>query len=166
MTHRIAVIAGDGIGKEVMPEGLRALDRYAVRCGGGHNHRTGLYDGIMIKDNHIEAVGGIKEAVSLAKAGHHLARIEVEVENFRDLEEALEAKADIIMLDNMSIADMTEAVKIVSGRVALEASGNVSLENVREIAETGVDFGRDLAAEVVERGLRGLLCLVCHDGLL
>jgi nicotinate-nucleotide pyrophosphorylase (carboxylating) len=108
--------------------------------GGGVNHRYGLFDGILIKDNHIEAVGGIKEAVSLARAGQHLARIEVEVETFKDLEEALEAKADIIMLDNMSIADMTEAVRIVNGRVALEASGNVTLDNVREIAETGVDM--------------------------
>jgi len=120
--------------------GLRALEKYAVRMGGGRNHRFGLYDGVLIKDNHIEAVGGIKEAVSLAKAGHHLARIEVEVENLKDLEEALNAKADIIMLDNMSIADMTEAVRIVNGRVALEASGNVTLDNVREIAETGVDM--------------------------
>jgi len=118
----------------------RFMEKYAVRMGGGINHRYGLFDGILIKDNHIEAVGGIKEAVSLAKAGHHLARIEVEVENFKDLEDALEANADIIMLDNMSIADMTEAVKIVNGRVALEASGNVTLDNVREIAETGVDM--------------------------
>jgi nicotinate-nucleotide pyrophosphorylase (carboxylating) len=116
------------------------MEKYAVRMGGGVNHRFGLFDGILIKDNHIEAVGGIREAVSLAKSGHHLARIEVEVENLKDLEEALDAKADIIMLDNMSIADMTEAVRIVNGRVALEASGNVTLDNVREIAETGVDM--------------------------
>ncbi len=118
----------------------RFMEKYAVRMGGGVNHRFGLFDGILIKDNHIEAVGGIKEAVRLAKAGHHLARIEVEVENIKDLEDALETRADVIMLDNMSTADMSEAVKIVNGRVALEASGNVTLENVREIAETGVDM--------------------------
>ena len=118
----------------------RFMEKYAVRMGGGVNHRFGLFDGILIKDNHIEAVGGIREAVSLANSGHHLARIEVEVENLKDLEEVLDAKADIIMLDNMSIADMTEAVRIVNGRVALEASGNVTLDNVREIAETGVDM--------------------------
>jgi len=119
---------------------LRFMEKYAVRMGGGVNHRFGLYDGILIKDNHIEAVGGIREAVSLAKSGHHLAKIEVEVENLKELEEALDAKADIIMLDNMPIQDMAEAVKITNGRVILEASGNVMLENVRQIAETGVDL--------------------------
>ena len=118
----------------------RFIEKYAVRMGGGVNHRFGLFDGILIKDNHIEAVGGIDKAVMLARAAHHLARIEVEVENLKDLQEALESRADIIMLDNMSIPDMTEAVKIVGGQVALEASGNVSLSNVREIAETGVDM--------------------------
>jgi nicotinate-nucleotide pyrophosphorylase (carboxylating) len=118
----------------------RFMEKYAVRMGGGVNHRFGLFDGILIKDNHIEAVGGIREAVGLAKAGHHLAKIEVEVENLKDLDEALESKADIIMLDNMSVQDMTEAVRIVGGRVTLEASGNVTLSNVREIAETGIDM--------------------------
>jgi nicotinate-nucleotide pyrophosphorylase (carboxylating) len=118
----------------------RFMEKYAVRMGGGVNHRFGLFDGILIKDNHIEAVGGIREAVLLAKSGHHLAKIEVEVENLKDLEEALAAKADIIMLDNMSIQDMAEAVKIIGGRVTLEASGNVTLDNVRQIAETGVDM--------------------------
>lgn len=118
----------------------RFMEKYAVRMGGGVNHRFGLFDGILIKDNHIEAVGGIREAVALAKSGHHLAKIEVEVENLKDLEEALAAKADIIMLDNMSIQDMAEAVKITDGRVALEASGNVTLDNVRQVAETGVDM--------------------------
>jgi nicotinate-nucleotide pyrophosphorylase (carboxylating) len=118
----------------------RFMEKYSVRMGGGVNHRYGLFDGILIKDNHIEAVGGIKKAVALAKTGHHLARIEVEVENLKELEEALETKADIIMLDNMSIQDMTEAVRLVNSRVALEASGNVNLANVREIAETGVDM--------------------------
>jgi len=119
---------------------LRFMEKYAVRMGGGVNHRFGLYDGILIKDNHIEVAGGIREAVSLAKSGHHLAKIEVEVENLKELEEALDAKADIIMLDNMPIQDMAEAVKITNGRVILEASGNVMLENVRQIAETGVDL--------------------------
>jgi len=118
----------------------RFMEKYAVRMGGGVNHRYGLFDGILIKDNHIEAVGGISEAVALAKGGHHLAKIEVEVENLNDLQEALDSRADIIMLDNMSVQDMAEAVRVVGGRVALEASGNVSLSNVREIAETGVDM--------------------------
>jgi len=119
---------------------LRFMEKYAVRMGGGVNHRFGLFDGILIKDNHIEAVGSITKAISLAKAGHHLAKIEVEVENLNDLQEASEAGADIIMLDNMSADDMREAVKIVKKRIPLEASGNVSLNNVREIAETGVDL--------------------------
>jgi len=118
----------------------RFMEKYAVRMGGGVNHRFGLFDGILIKDNHIEAVGGIREAVSLAKSGHHLAKIEVEVENLKELEEALDAKADIIMLDNMTIEDMAKAVKITGGRVILEASGNVMLDTVRQIAETGVDM--------------------------
>jgi nicotinate-nucleotide pyrophosphorylase (carboxylating) len=119
---------------------LRFMEKYAVRMGGGVNHRFGLFDGILIKDNHIEAVGSITKAVSLAKKGHHLAKIEVEVENLKDLREALEANADVIMLDNMSASDMHEAVKIVQKQALLEASGNVSLDNVREIAETGVDL--------------------------
>ncbi|OIP59262.1 MAG: nicotinate-nucleotide diphosphorylase (carboxylating) [Nitrospirae bacterium CG_4_10_14_0_8_um_filter_41_23] len=118
----------------------RFLEKYAVRMGGGSNHRFGLFDGILIKDNHIEAVGSIKEAVKLAKGGHHLARIEVEVENLHDLNEAIEAGADIVMLDNMSVSDIKEAVKISNGRVIIEASGGIKLENVRDIAETGVDL--------------------------
>ncbi len=119
---------------------MRFMEKYAVKMGGGENHRFGLFDGILIKDNHIEAVGSIAKAISLAKAGHHLLKIEVEVENLNDLQEAFEAGADIIMLDNMSEGDMREAVKIVQKRIPLEASGNVSLNNVREIAETGVDM--------------------------
>lgn len=118
----------------------RFMEKYAVRMGGGMNHRFGLFDGILIKDNHIEEVGGIREAVSLAKAGHHLARIEVEVENLKELQEAIEAGADIVMLDNMTARDMAEAVRFVNGRVTVEASGNVTLSSVREIAETGVDL--------------------------
>ncbi len=118
----------------------RVMEKYAVRMGGGVNHRFGLFDGILIKDNHIEAVGSIAEAVTLARAGQYLAKIEVEVENLKELQEALEAGADIIMLDNMSVSDMAEAVRLAAGRVKLEASGNVDLQNVREIAETGVDM--------------------------
>ncbi|MFH1015227.1 MAG: carboxylating nicotinate-nucleotide diphosphorylase [Nitrospirota bacterium] len=123
--------------------GLRFMEKYAVRLGGGNNHRFGLFDGILIKDNHIEAVGSITEALRLASEGHHLAKIEVEVENLNDLKEAVEGGADIVMLDNMSIQDMKEAVNIVRTSkkdVTLEASGNVSLDNVREVAETGVDL--------------------------
>jgi len=119
---------------------LRFMEKYSVRTGGGVNHRFGLFDAILIKDNHIEAVGSITKAVELAKAGYHLAKIEVEVENLNDLQEAVEAGADVIMLDNMSINDMKKAVNIVQKRIPLEASGNVSLQNVREIAETGVDL--------------------------
>ncbi|MBI3377995.1 MAG: carboxylating nicotinate-nucleotide diphosphorylase [Nitrospirae bacterium] len=123
--------------------GLRFMEKYAVRVGGGNNHRFGLFDGILIKDNHIEAVGSITEALRLASEGHHLAKIEVEVENLNDLKEAVEGGSDIVMLDNMSVQDMKEAVNIVRSSkkdVILEASGNVSLENVREVAETGVDL--------------------------
>lgn len=118
----------------------RFMDKYAVRMGGGMNHRFGLFDGILIKDNHIEAVGNIKEAIKLAKAGHHLAKIEVEVENLKDLKEAIDAGADIVMLDNMSVSDIKKAVSITRGRVIIEASGNVTLKNVRAIAEAGVDM--------------------------
>lgn len=118
----------------------RFMEKYAVRIGGGSNHRFGLFDGILIKDNHIEAVGSIKEAVRIAKSSHHLVKIEVEVENLHDLKGAIKAGADIVMLDNMTVKDMREAVKIAKGRVILEASGNIRLENVREIAETGVDL--------------------------
>ena len=118
----------------------RFMEKYAVRMGGGGNHRFGLFDGILIKDNHIEAVGSIKEAVKLAKSSYRLAKIEVEVENLYDLKEAIKAGADIVMLDNMSVSDIKEAVKISNGRVLLEASGGVKLENVRDIAEAGVDL--------------------------
>lgn len=118
----------------------RFMEKYAVRTGGGHNHRFGLFDGILIKDNHIKAVGNIREAVQRAKKSHHLTKIEVEVGNLDELNEAIEAGADVVMLDNMAIPDMREAVKISKSRVLLEASGSVNLENVRDIAETGVDF--------------------------
>lgn len=120
---------------------MRIFEKYAVKVGGGTNHRFGLNDGVMIKDNHIEAAGGIKNAVSLARKNSPFVRkIEVEVESIDQLKEALEAKADIIMLDNMDIKTLKEAVKLIDNRVEVEASGNVTLDNIREIAKTGVNF--------------------------
>jgi nicotinate-nucleotide pyrophosphorylase (carboxylating) len=120
--------------------GMRFMEKYAVRKGGGYNHRFGLFDGILIKNNHITAVGSVSEAVKRAKEAHHLAKIEIEVETLQDLVQAVEAGADIVMLDNMSVSDMRKAVQIVQGRVLLEASGGINLDNVREIADTGVDI--------------------------
>lgn len=121
--------------------GLRYLDKYAVRMGGGYNHRFGLYDGILIKDNHIVAAGGISRAIERVRmTTPHTLKVEVEAKNLAEVEEALKSGADIIMLDNMTVADMRKAVALVQGKIPLEASGNVTLENVREIAETGVDF--------------------------
>lgn len=120
--------------------GLRYLEKYAVRIGGGHNHRYGLSDGILIKDNHIDISGGISEAVRRARAAHHLLKIEVEVRNIDELEEAISAGADVVMLDNMTIEEMKRAVAFAKGRVIIEASGSVSLSSVRSIAETGVDI--------------------------
>jgi nicotinate-nucleotide pyrophosphorylase (carboxylating) len=121
--------------------GLRMLEKYAVRVGGGINHRTGLYDGVLIKENHIAAAGGIAEAVRRARAYiPHTMKIEVETENLAEVVEALEAGADIIMLDNMGLPAMAEAVSLIGGRALVEASGGVSLETVRSIAETGVDI--------------------------
>jgi len=121
--------------------GLRILDKYAVRIGGGANHRFGLSNAVLIKDNHIEAAGGIGTAVArVRQRASHTLKIEVEVKNFQELNEAIQAGVDIIMLDNMSVPDMREAVLHVNGRIPLEASGNVTLATVRQIAETGVDF--------------------------
>ncbi len=121
--------------------GLRCIDKYAVKIGGGTNHRYGLYDGVLIKDNHIAAAGGISKAIARVR-GHipHTLKVEVEVKNLKEVEEALISGADVIMLDNMTNEDMKKAVAIVNGKVPLEASGNVTLANVRKIAETGVDF--------------------------
>ncbi len=120
---------------------LRMFEKYAVRCGGGFNHRTGLSDGILIKDNHIIAAGGITEAISRAKAQvAHTLKIEVEIKSLDQLKEALDAKADIIMLDNFSLEDMKEAVKRVNGIALLEASGGINETTVKAIAETGVDI--------------------------
>jgi nicotinate-nucleotide pyrophosphorylase (carboxylating) len=121
--------------------GLRILDKYAVRVGGGVNHRTGLYDGVLIKENHITAAGGIGIAVSRARAYiPHTMKVEVETETLAEVAEALAAGADIIMLDNMETAAMREAVAMIAGRALVEASGGVNLETVREIAATGVDI--------------------------
>jgi len=119
---------------------LRFLEKYAVKTGGGCNHRFGLFDGILIKDNHLTAVGSIREAVQRSTKSHHLLKIEVEVKNFQELSEAVEAGADVVMLDNMPVSDIKEAVRIANSRVLLEASGGITLENLRDIAETGVDF--------------------------
>ena len=120
--------------------GMRFMEKYAVRTGGGSNHRFGLYDGILIKDNHIETAGSITRAVRDARKAHHLLKIEVEVENLNDLAEAMAAGSDVVMLDNMSLEDMKEAVKRAKGKVITEASGNITLERVKAIAETGVDL--------------------------
>nr|WP_038042430.1 carboxylating nicotinate-nucleotide diphosphorylase [Thermus tengchongensis] len=121
--------------------GLRALEKYAVRVGGGKNHRFGLFDGILLKENHLRAAGGVAQAVRRAKAGapHHL-KVEVEVTSLAELGEALEAGADLILLDNFSVEDLREAVRRVGGRVPLEASGNMTLERARQAAEAGVDY--------------------------
>ena len=125
--------------------GLRNLEKQAVAAGGGANHRRGLGDGVLIKDNHVEALRGqgmsLGEIVGKARANApHSLKIEVEIEDPNDVEEAISAGADILLLDNMSTADMSKAVKLAGGRVVIEASGRVSLRNVREVAATGVDL--------------------------
>lgn len=121
--------------------GLRALQKYAVTVGGGKNHRFNLSDAAMLKDNHIDAYGGITAAVNaLREKIGHTVKVEVEVRTLDELREALEVKCEIIMLDNMSCDEMREAVKITDGRALLEASGNVTSENIRSVAETGVDI--------------------------
>lgn len=121
--------------------GLRVLEKYAVRVGGARNHRFGLYDGVMIKDNHIQAVGSITKAVAeLRGKVPHTVKIEVEVETFEQLHEALQAGADIIMLDNMDVYELAQAVEAVDGQVLLEASGGINAGNLLEVARTGVNF--------------------------
>ena len=120
---------------------MRVFEKYAVKVGGGYNHRYNLSDGILLKDNHIGAAGGVKEAVTMAKEyAPFVRKIEVEVENLDMLREALEAGADIIMLDNMSVEDMKEAVKLCKGRAETECSGNVTKENVARLVDIGVDY--------------------------
>ena len=120
---------------------MRVFEKYAVKVGGGYNHRFNLSDGILLKDNHIGAAGGVKEAVKMAKEyAPFVRKIEVEVENLDMLKEALEAGADIIMLDNMSIEDMKEAVRLTAGKAETECSGNVTKENVARLVDIGVDY--------------------------
>ena len=121
--------------------GIRAMQKYAVRCGGGKNHRFNLSDGAMLKDNHIDACGGILPAITqLRQHIGHMVRIEVEVRTLDELRQALEAKADIIMLDNMDNDTMKEAVRITDGKALLEASGGITHDTLRGVAETGVDI--------------------------
>jgi nicotinate-nucleotide pyrophosphorylase (carboxylating) len=123
--------------------GFRIFEKYAVRVGGGENHRSGLFDGVLIKDNHISATGSIKEAIKKARKNiHHMLKIEVEVKDVRELRSALSSGAEIIMLDNMAIDEIRRCVRIIRDKnpdVIIEASGNINIENVRAIAEAGVD---------------------------
>ncbi len=120
---------------------MRVFEKYAVKVGGGYNHRYNLSDGILLKDNHIGAAGGVKEAVKMAKEyAPFVRKIEIEVENLDMLKEALDAGADIIMLDNMSVEDMKEAVKLTEGKAETECSGNVTRENVARLVDIGVDY--------------------------
>jgi nicotinate-nucleotide pyrophosphorylase (carboxylating) len=121
--------------------GLRTLEKYAVRMGGGMNHRIGLYDAALVKDNHIEATGSIADAVkAVRRHAPFMAKVEVEAGNLKQVQEAIDAGADVIMLDNMTLAQMAEAVKLVNKRAWTEASGGITLESIRKVAETGVDF--------------------------
>jgi nicotinate-nucleotide pyrophosphorylase (carboxylating) len=131
--------------------GLRALEKLAVRTGGGTNHRFGLYDGVLIKDNHVRLGGGIARSVRSAKETH--LAVEIECETLADVHAALDASADVILLDNMTPAELREAVLLVGGRVKTEASGGVTLETVRAIAETGVDF---ISVGALTHGARSL----------
>jgi nicotinate-nucleotide pyrophosphorylase (carboxylating) len=140
--QHVDAIAGSGARildtRKTMP-GMRALDKYAVACGGGVNHRMGLYDAFLIKDNHLQVAGGVTAAVDLARAAHSHRPITVEVENLDQLREAVSCNTDRIMLDNMSTDEMREAVAIVDGRAEVEASGGITLANIHEVALTGVD---------------------------
>lgn len=139
----VAAVAGTAVRvldtRKTIP-GLRVAQKYAVRCGGGHNQRMGLYDAILIKENHIIAAGSIAAAVQAARQLHPNLLLEVEVENLDELAQALAAGVDRIMLDNFELAQMTEAVQYTAGRVPLEVSGNVDLHTIGEFARTGVDF--------------------------
>ncbi|MEO6927146.1 MAG: carboxylating nicotinate-nucleotide diphosphorylase [Rhodanobacter sp.] len=139
----VTAVAGTGVRvldtRKTIP-GLRLAQKYAVRCGGGHNQRMGLYDAILIKENHIIAAGSIAAAVAAARRLHPELPLEVEVENLGELEQAMQAGADRIMLDNFELAQMRKAVQHAAGRVPLEVSGNVDLQTIGEFARTGVDF--------------------------
>ena len=137
-------VAGTGVKvldtRKTIP-GLRRAQKYAVVCGGGHNHRVGLYDGVLIKENHIVAAGSIASAVSGARASApEDIPVEVEVENLDEVQQALAAGADILLLDNMPTATLRQAVSLNNGQTKLEASGGITLHTIRDIAETGVDF--------------------------
>jgi len=121
--------------------GLREAEKYAVRCGGGDNHRMGLFDGILIKNNHIDGIGSIKEAVHRVreKFGNKYA-IEIEARNLKEVEEALHCSVDIILLDNMSIDDIKRSLRVINGRAQTEASGNITMDNFKEISECGLDY--------------------------
>jgi nicotinate-nucleotide pyrophosphorylase (carboxylating) len=140
----VAAVAGTGatiVDTRKTTPGLRALEKYSVRMGGGKNHRTSLYDGVLIKENHVAAAGGIAIAIERARARvAHVMKIEIETRDLQEVSEALAAGADIVLLDNMTPAELIEAVALVDGRALTEASGGVNLESVREIAETGVDL--------------------------
>lgn len=143
-THKLAAIAAPFGAKLVdtrkTTPGMRLLDKYAVKAGGGANHRLGLYDAMLIKDNHIQVAGGITEALNRAHDyASHMTKIEIEVESLAEVKEALAGKADVIMLDNMSITDMTEAVKIINKQAVVEASGGISEATLADVAKTGVD---------------------------
>lgn len=120
--------------------GLRTAQKYAVSCGGANNHRMGLFDGILIKENHIVAAGGIRPAVEAARAQGAKVPVEVEVETLEQVQEALAAGADILLLDNFDLAGMKEAVQLTAGRAKLEASGGIDLTQIRAVAETGIDY--------------------------
>jgi nicotinate-nucleotide pyrophosphorylase (carboxylating) len=120
--------------------GLRLAQKYAVRCGGASNHRVGLYDGILIKENHIMAAGSIANAVASARTASATVAVEVEVEDIDEVRQALAAEADILLLDNFTLEQLEQAVELNNGVAKLEASGNVNLSTIRDIAKTGVDF--------------------------
>ena len=138
--------------------GLREAQKYAVRSGGGYNHRLGLFDGILLKENHIAASGSIGKAVSTAKERYPETPVEVEVETLGELKEAIGASADIIMLDNFSLTDMREAVVITDGRARLEASGGFDMKTLRETAETGVDY---ISVGALTKHIRALDLSMC-----
>jgi nicotinate-nucleotide pyrophosphorylase (carboxylating) len=139
----VEAVAGSGAAvrdtRKTTP-GLRELEKYAVRCGGGVNHRMSLSDAALVKDNHVVAAGGVAEAFRAVRAGFPDVPVEVEADTLEQVVTAVEAGADLVLLDNMSPADMRRAVELVAGRAALEASGGLRLENAREAAASGVDY--------------------------
>ncbi|WIF68627.1 carboxylating nicotinate-nucleotide diphosphorylase [Metapseudomonas otitidis] len=143
VAHYVDLVKGTSVKlldtRKTLP-GLRLAQKYAVTCGGGHNHRIGLYDAFLIKENHIAACGGITQAINAARRIAPGKPVEVEVENLDELQQALDAGADIIMLDELSLDDMRTAVTLTAGRAKLEASGGINDTTLRTIAETGVDY--------------------------